>query len=147
VKVVGDRMRRNPGQAYRKLAGDFNVSKSAIANLVKNKLGHRPFKRRTAQLLTPAQKKKRAKRCKELLTRLANGRHREVIFFDEKQFGQEQPYTPQNDRVYARRFEEKFATNSPRLLSGETSHWNRLLLYEEISAFFSKKKKRWMGNC
>ena len=48
----------------------------------------------------------RVKRCKDLLTRLADEEHREVIFFDEKQFGQELPYAPQNYRVYARRFQD-----------------------------------------
>ena len=57
VKVVGDRMRRNPRRTCRKLAADLNVSKSSIANLVKNNKGQWPFKRRTAQMLKPAQNK------------------------------------------------------------------------------------------
>ena len=101
VKRVRSRIDRNPRRSQRRMAKELIISRGSLRNIVKNKIGKRALKRATSQMLSAQNKKDRFIRSKALLKRLGEFGHRTIVFFDEKQFGQEQPYVPQNDRVIA----------------------------------------------
>lgn len=103
VNRVRHRLHRNPQRSCRKLAKDMHISFRSMWRILHEKLGVRPYKRRIAQSLTDAQKRKRLDRCKGLLRRFARGKHRQIVFFDEKIFAMQITYCAQNQRVYARR--------------------------------------------
>jgi len=98
VKVIRERIRRNPRRSQRKLAADLKVSKGTVQNVLKKDLGLKAYKRKKIHGITYQQKVNRVKRAKVILEWHAED---EIIFSDEKLFTLQQSYNPQNDRIYA----------------------------------------------
>ena len=94
---IRERIRRNPTRSARKLAKETNTSRSTIQRIL-HEDGLRPFKKRKVHGLTDAQKKKRYERSGTLLAWHEND---EIIFSDEKIFLLEEPFNPQQHRVWA----------------------------------------------
>ena len=61
----------------------------------------RPYKIQQVQELSDKQRVVRLQRAKELKRRFANGRHKDIVFSDEKLFTVEQFVNKQNDRVWS----------------------------------------------
>lgn len=59
------------------------------------------IKLQKAHILTEKNKAARLKKVETLLTRLANGKHLDVLWTDEKVFSIEQAFNKQNDRILA----------------------------------------------
>lgn len=83
VKVVRERIRRNPCRSSYKLAQDLAVSRKTIRSVLKDDLRLVPYKKRKIHGLTEANKKNRVIRCRELLRRHGGSL---IVFSDEKNF-------------------------------------------------------------
>lgn len=106
IKVIAERIRRNPCRSQKKLALQVGMSTRSMSRLLKNDLHMRAYKRHTAHYLNQRLKKIRLERCKRLLRKHANDRGKNILFTDEKIFTIEESYNQQNDRVYARSSKE-----------------------------------------
>lgn len=102
IKAVANRIRRNPLRKQKIMAREMGVSARSMSRVLKTDLGMGAYKRSTGHLLTPTLKAIRRERAKKLLGRYADGRHRDILFTDEKIFTVEEKFNKQNDRVYAR---------------------------------------------
>ena len=71
VKVVRERIRRNPRRPMRKMASELKVSRRSIQRVVTTKLEMCSFKRKKVHYLSATGKEKRVRRSKELLRRHA----------------------------------------------------------------------------
>lgn len=98
IKVVRERIRRNPAQSGSKMAKDLNVSQSTMQRVLKHDLGLIAYKKQRVHGLTGAQKTARVNKCRYLL-QWHDGD--EIIFSDEKLFLLQDSHNQQNDRVYA----------------------------------------------
>lgn len=85
----------------RKMARRIGISRGSVRNLLK-KGGYFAWKDQQRQLLTDAARKKRRERCPKLLERFSDGRHRDILFTDEKLFTVEQAHNRQNNRIWSR---------------------------------------------
>jgi AraC-like DNA-binding protein len=85
--------------SIRKVANQLGIGKDAAHRMLKDVLG-KSRKTREGQALTEEVKKLRHDRAKKLLRRFANGRHRQILFTDEKWFNVEQSHNSQNDRIW-----------------------------------------------
>jgi transposase len=84
---------RNPTSkmnSTRKLAKKLGIGKSSVHEILSVDLGLKPFKYQKRQKLTAEAKKKRLDRARALLRRFARGKHKMIIFSDEKLFDIEQ---------------------------------------------------------
>ena len=61
-----------------------------MRRLVRNDLGMEAYKLHKLQLLTQLNKQKTLKRCKAMISRYTDGRHKQILFSDEKLFTGEQ---------------------------------------------------------
>lgn len=95
------RIQRNSSWSTRKLAKACGISRSSVGRIVKQDLLLRSYKLQKAHLLTEAMKETRLERCKPLKRRFAAGRHRSILFSDEKIFDIEQCYNRQNSRMWS----------------------------------------------
>ena len=95
--------RRNgeSGNSTRKIAKKLNISQMSADRILKDDLELRPWKKTKGQKLTDKQKKNRLDRAKALKERFADGRHRQILFTDEKFFPIEEAFNHQNDRIWA----------------------------------------------
>ena len=69
IKVVKERVRRNPARSIRKMAKDLNISECTMRRILHEDLGLRAFKKRKVHGLTETQKKKRYERSGSCLAR------------------------------------------------------------------------------
>lgn len=95
---VKKRIKRNSCRSMRKMAKEVGVNRETLRLVVERDLGLRPYKLLQGQALTELQTSARMTKCRALLRRFANGRHREILFTDEKLFAIEQKLNHQNDR-------------------------------------------------
>ncbi len=102
VKVLRERIRRNPRRSQRKLALQLKISPKTIRKALKVDLRLKPLKRGTCHMLTIAQKTGRVTKCKKLLKRHGKKKIENILFTDEKIFNVEESYNRQNDRIYAK---------------------------------------------
>lgn len=102
IKIVRERIRRNPRRSMRKMGRDLKIDEKSIRNLVKKDLKLKPIKFQTAHVLNDAMKKQRLAKCKVLMKRLAVGTHQVVLWSDEASFSIEQKFNKQNDRILSR---------------------------------------------
>lgn len=102
VEVIRHRCRRKPNVSQRSLSRELHINRRTIGDIIKYKLKLKVYKMQKVQKLTDSQKRKRYDLCKKLLKRFALGRHRMVLWSDEKKFSLNCTYNPQNDRVIAR---------------------------------------------
>jgi transposase len=70
----------------RKLAKKLGVGKDSARSILRMDLKRKPYKMLKRQKLTAAMKLKRLQRAQALIRRFSQGRHRLVIFSDEKLF-------------------------------------------------------------
>uniref|UniRef100_A0A914CT80 DDE-1 domain-containing protein n=1 Tax=Acrobeloides nanus TaxID=290746 RepID=A0A914CT80_9BILA len=96
-------------QIYYKILSSFFVGFSvktvdtvgSVHSILHEDLGMKSRKKVKAQGLNENAKKKRLTRCKRLQRRFARGRHRFILFTDEKWFDILQSHNPQNDRQWS----------------------------------------------
>ena len=81
------------------MAKEMNTSRESMRRLVRNDLGMKAYKLYKRQLLTQLNKQKRLKRCKAMISRFTDGRHKQILFSDEKLFTIEQVINKQNNRI------------------------------------------------
>jgi transposase len=100
---IRKRIQRNPERSMRKMAKELGISKQSVRRLVEMKLGYHPYKLQKAQLLTARMKLQRLQKARRLKRLAAAGRHRSVLFTDEKIFTVERLHNHQNDRQLLRK--------------------------------------------
>lgn len=100
VRKVLKRIERNPRQSANKMALSMKTSRSNIMRILKTDLHLKPLKIQKVQDLTPAQKKVRLQRAKQLKRLAASGLLPSIVFSDEKIFTVQQYVNKQNDRVW-----------------------------------------------
>lgn len=82
----------------RSIARSLQISDGSVRNIVKNQLGYHPYKIAKAQFLNDRMKQNRLTKSRRLRRLAAAGRHKTVLFTDEKVFTIEQAHNHQNDR-------------------------------------------------
>uniref|UniRef100_A0A915DAQ7 Transposase n=1 Tax=Ditylenchus dipsaci TaxID=166011 RepID=A0A915DAQ7_9BILA len=98
----------------RKLGKKMAISRDSAHRILVEDLGLKPYKMLSRQELGLAHIIKRLQRCRGMRRRFANGRHRNVVFTDEKIFTIEQAHNKQNDRVWMKELpaiEERLVTH------------------------------------
>ena len=114
-KKVRQRFERNPRRSLRKVAREVGISRESVRRIVKDNLGLKPYKQQKATSLTAVMKTTRLERCKRLKRRFGAGRHRRILFSDEKIFTIEQSFNHQNDRIWSRELpQERFVGRSQK---------------------------------
>ena len=98
-KIKG-RLQRNPKWLTRKLAKATGISRRSVQRIIKDDLHLKAYKIQEVHLLTDKMKETRLKRSRMLKRRFAAGRHRSILFSDEKIFTIEQNHNHQNDRIW-----------------------------------------------
>ncbi len=99
-RKIRQRIQTNPRRSARKLAKDIGMRRESTRLILTNELKKKPYKMREAHLLTDAMKTMRLERCNILQARFSRGRHRSILFSDEKLFTIEQSHNNQNDRIW-----------------------------------------------
>lgn len=99
IKIVRERVRRDPRRSMRNMAIDLGISHESVRNLVKSDLGLKSLKRTSAQHLSLEIRRKRLERCRALKRRHEDWNLENVLFSDEKIFTVEATTNRQNDRV------------------------------------------------
>lgn len=115
VKVIREKIRRDPRRSMRKMAADAGISEKSVRRICKTRLNLRPYKIQKAHVLTESMKKIRLQRCKALLKRFTAARHSVVVFTDECLFNIEQFVNHQNDRILVGNMQD--ANDSGRIAS------------------------------
>ena len=82
----------------RKIAKDIQISEGSVRRIVKRQLKLPPCKLSKAHLLTDKMKGELLKISRKMRRLAAAGRHRSILFTDEKIFTVEQHYNSQNNR-------------------------------------------------
>lgn len=117
IQAVADAIAQNPStkvNSTRKLARRLRISQTSVCEILRKELNLYPYKLLNRQELTPAHIRMRLERCQAMNVRyftiilfinkdfrFSNGRHRFIIFSDEKLFTIEAAQNRQNDRIYA----------------------------------------------
>uniref|UniRef100_A0A914EF83 Transposase n=1 Tax=Acrobeloides nanus TaxID=290746 RepID=A0A914EF83_9BILA len=83
----------------RKLAKKLGVSQESARQILRTDL--KPYKLQKRQKLSAAARLKRLQRARALFRRFSNGRHRQIVFSDEKLFTIQQASNHQSDRIWA----------------------------------------------
>lgn len=92
------RIQRNPKRSMRGMARSMQISDWAVRKMVKNQLDYRPYKIQEAHFLSETMKKNRLQKARKMKRLAAAGRHRSILFTDEKIFTIEAAHNHQNDR-------------------------------------------------
>jgi inhibitor of nuclear factor kappa-B kinase subunit alpha len=100
IKIVRNRLRRNPQRSARKMAQQIQISEKSVRRILKKELKVKPFKKKKVTFLRVDAKKNRMKKCKTLRNRFASGNHRSIVFSDEKTFTIEEAENSQNVRIW-----------------------------------------------
>jgi transposase len=129
--IIRSKIRRNPRRSMRKMAQEVGVSEWSIRNIVKNKLKLKPYKIQPVHLLTEKMKTTRLQKSKELLTRFADGAHRNILFSDEKLFTIEERYNKQNVRILSPNLP---SANSSGRLVGRSGHPSSVMVWAGITS-------------
>uniref|UniRef100_A0A914CLK1 Transposase n=1 Tax=Acrobeloides nanus TaxID=290746 RepID=A0A914CLK1_9BILA len=82
------------------MAKSLGICEGSIGNIVKMDLKMKSYKHSHGQELTEAQKVSRLQKAKKMLRLVAAGRHRQILFTDEKIFTMSEVW--QNSRVITR---------------------------------------------
>ena len=121
TKRVLQRIKRNPARSIRKMATETNTNRESMRRLGCDDLGMKAYKMNKRQLLTAKNKSKRLERCKAMLSRFTNGRHKQILFSDEKLFTVQQVLNKQNHRILA-----PDKSTFPEFTIGSLEHKNQL---------------------
>ena len=92
------RIKRNNHQSKRSLAKSMGISEKSVRRIFKERLKLYSRKLSKGQTLTEPMMAKRLHKSKNMLKLIANGRHKSVVFTDEKIFTVERFHNHQNDR-------------------------------------------------
>lgn len=103
IKVVRERVRRNPQRSMRKMAKETDMSARTMRRLVHEDLGMSSFVLQKRQTLSEASKQKRLERSRCLLKELKSCTAGEIVWSDEKIFTVERAHNRRNDRVLGRK--------------------------------------------
>ena len=98
VKLVRDKIRRNPERSARCLAQDHNISRTTMRRVLKHDLKLKPFKKSKRHGLTMKSMNDRLMKCRSLVRGRAGSR---ILFSDEKLFLLQPSLNVQDDRIYA----------------------------------------------
>ncbi len=101
--MIRSRIRRNPQRSMRKIARDLKISDFSVRKIIKDRLHLRSYKLTKSQPLTEEMKAIRLDRARKMLQLVGGGRHRSVVFTDEKIFTVEAHHNHQNDRQLLRK--------------------------------------------
>ncbi|VDP38735.1 unnamed protein product [Heligmosomoides polygyrus] len=83
------------------MAEEEDIGTISVSNIVRGKLGLRPYRQQTAHFLSSQMKNVRMKRCRRPLTDFTDGTHRSIAFDDEKCFTVEPIVNPQSNWILA----------------------------------------------
>lgn len=103
IKIIRERLRRNPAQSLNKMAKEVKISSTTARRIVHTDLKMKTYKKQKVHGLTVVQRKARVAKCKNLLAWHADD---EIIFSDEKMFLLKDTHNHQNDRVYGVRLKD-----------------------------------------
>lgn len=103
IKLIRERLRRNPCRTQKKMALQTNISRISVNRILKYDLKVRAYSRRKVHYLNDRLKTLRLNRCRQLLRRHD---HKKILFTDEKIFTVEEKFNRQNDKVYAKSLKE-----------------------------------------
>jgi transposase len=98
IKIIRERIRRNPATSARKLARNLNIPKTTVLRVLHEDLKLKAYKKQKVHGLSAAQKLARVKKSKELLAWHAGD---EVLFSDEKLFLLQETHNQQNNRIWS----------------------------------------------
>lgn len=101
VNAVRARIRRNPLRKQKILSREMKIKPRTLSRIIKDDLKLGAYRRYTGHTLNRTLMSKRVDRSKKLLARYAGGKHKNILFTDEKIFTIEEHFNKQNDRVYA----------------------------------------------
>ena len=87
--------------SLRKLAGEFDFSKTTVQRILNNDLGYNPYKIRIEPLLTDNDKAKRIKFANWIRHNFRKEKTLKILFSEEKMFDLDGMYNAQNDRIWA----------------------------------------------
>lgn len=130
-KVIRERIRRNPRRSMRKMAVEIGVDEKSVRNIVKGRLGLRPYKFQKSHWLTDKMKAVRLERCRMLLHRHGDLDFSTILFSDEKVFTVEQKFNSQNDRLLVPNIS---AANSAGRFVSRSSHPAALMVWAGITS-------------
>lgn len=99
IKIIRERLRRNPCRTQKKLALQTNISRISVNRILKYDLKVKAYSRRKVHFLNDRLRKLRRERCPILLRRHDA---RKILFTDEKIFTVEEKFNRQNNKVYAK---------------------------------------------
>lgn len=103
IKLIRERLRRNPCRTQTKLALQTQMSRKSIYRILKFDLKVRAYSRRKVHYLNSRLKKMRLLKCRQLLKRHDP---KNILFTDEKIFTVEEKFNRQNNKVYAKSAKE-----------------------------------------
>jgi len=98
------RIGRNPNSrknSLRKMGKALGIGRMSVRRIIVNDIGAKSRKKARGQSLNENSRQKRLDRCKRLKQRFCAGRHRKILFTDEKLFDVEQSFNPQNHRDWS----------------------------------------------
>ena len=101
IQKVKNRLERKKPVSLRKLAGEFDFSRTTVQRILKNDLGYHPYKIRIESLLTDNDKAKRIKFANWIRHNFRKEKTLKILFSDEKMFDLDGMYNAQNDRIWA----------------------------------------------
>lgn len=130
IKIVRERIRRNPRRSMRKMGRDLKIDEKSVRNIVKKDLQLKPIKFQAAHVLTDAMKKQRLTKCKVLMKRLSGGMHQMVLWSDEAPFSIEQKFNKQNDRILSKSVS---TANSKGRIVQKSAHPKNLMVWGGIT--------------
>lgn len=97
-EVIRRRINRNSGVSMRKMAKSLDIDEKSVRTIVHLDLGLKSYKIAKCHHLNDKMKLNRLQKAKILLRKFAQGRHRNIVFTDEKIFTVERQHNHQNDR-------------------------------------------------
>lgn len=101
LRIMQQRIRRNPARSGRNMARDMNVSRTSMQRALKIDLGLKALRKSNVQMLSASDKAKRVAKCRAFLRRFTVADSNRIIFSDEKMFTVEAKLNRHNNRVYA----------------------------------------------
>ena len=126
IQKVKNRLKCKRKVSSRKMAQDFDVSRTTVRRILKEDLGCYAYKKRIEPLMTNAQKDKRKKFANWIRTNFTKEQTLRFVFSDEKMFDIDGIYNSQNDRIWAcdrREADEKGGRKQERKLPQKVMVW------------------------
>lgn len=103
INKIRCRIRRNSERSMREMAKSLGINRESVRIIVRIRLGLRSYKLGRGHYLTEKMKQKRLEKARKMKRLVAAGRHRSIVFTDEKIFTVERHHNAQNDRQLLRK--------------------------------------------